>query len=181
MMQSLPQEYITESIKSFRGMKSNAEQAIHQLANEDFHFKPNEESNSIAIIMKHLAGNMISRFTGFLTSDGEKPDRNRDGEFEDDFASRETIMNYWNKGWGCVFKSLEELKEEDLLQTVYIRNEPHTVLRAIQRQLVHYAYHCGQLVFLAKQIKSADFKTLSIARGKSNEFIIKPPQPDSGI
>jgi len=160
-------------------MKSNAEKAMAQLNDSDLHYQPNAESNSIVIIIKHLAGNMLSRFTNFLTSDGEKPNRNRDNEFIDDFKSREDLMNYWNKGWTCVFSAMENLKEEDLLKTVFIRSEPHTVLRAIQRQIAHYAYHCGQIVFLAKQIKSSDFKTLSIPRGKSNEFTTKPPQPNS--
>ncbi len=174
-MSELSKEYLTESIKSFHGLKSNAEKAIAQLSDNELHFQPNEESNSIVIIMKHLAGNILSRFTDFLTTDGEKPTRNRDGEFMDDFKSREELMNVWNQGWTCVFNAIEELKEDDLLKTVYIRNEPHTVLRAIQRQLTHYAYHCGQIVFLAKQIKSTDFKTLSIPRGKSGEFTSKPP------
>jgi hypothetical protein len=175
-MSDLAKEYLTESIKSFHGLKSNAEKAIAQLDEIDLHYQPNTESNSIAIIMKHLAGNMLSRFTDFLTSDGEKPDRNRDSEFIDDFISGNELINFWNKGWNCIFKALEELKEEHLLQTVYIRNEPHTVLRAIQRQLAHYAYHCGQIVFLAKQIKGSAFKTLSIVRGHSNDFISKPPE-----
>ncbi len=174
-MNDISQEYLAESIKSFHGLKSNAEKAIEQLSDSDLHYQPDKESNSIVIIMKHLAGNMLSRFTDFLTSDGEKPNRNRDGEFIDDLKSREELMNFWNTGWSCTFKSIEELKEDDLLKIIYIRNEAHTVLRAIQRQLTHYAYHCGQIVFLAKQIKSTDFKTLSIARGKSGEFITKAP------
>jgi hypothetical protein len=174
-MHNLSQEYLTESIKSFHGLKSNAEKAIAQLTDADLHYQPNEESNSIVIIMKHLAGNMLSRFTDFLTTDGEKPNRNRDDEFIDDLKSREELMKFWNKGWSCLFTAMEELKEDDLMKTVYIRNESHTVLRAIQRQLTHYAYHCGQIVFLTKEIKSTDFKTLSIARGKSGEFISKPP------
>lgn len=178
---SVAKTYLEESLKSFHGMKSNAEKAIAQLSNQDLHYKPDAESNNIVIIMKHLAGNMLSRFTDFLTTDGEKPDRNRDIEFEDDFTSREALMNFWNKGWTCVFDAINNLSEDDLLKTVYIRDEPHTVLRAIQRQLVHYAYHCGQIVFLAKQIRSTDFKTLSIARGKSNEFTVKRPQPNSNI
>ncbi len=172
---NLAQEYLTESLKSFHGLKSNAEKALAQLSDSELHFQPDPESNSIVIIMKHLSGNMLSRFTDFLTSDGEKPNRNRDGEFIDDFTSREQLMDFWNKGWNCLFEAIDELKEEDLLKTVYIRNEPHTVVRAIHRQLTHYAYHCGQIVFLAKQIKSVNFKTLSIARGKSSEFLSKPP------
>ncbi len=174
-METIAQEYLTESIKSFHGLKSNAEKAIAQLADSELHFLPDAESNSIVIIMKHLSGNMLSRFTDFLTTDGEKPDRNRDGEFEDDFTSREDLMNFWNKGWSCLFDSLDKLSEEDLLKIIYIRKEPHTVLRAIQRQLAHYAYHVGQIVFLAKQIKSSDFKTLSIAKGESSKYIHHPP------
>jgi len=175
---SASQLYLEESIKSFHGLKSNAEKAIIQLADSEMHFQPDPESNSVVIIMKHMAGNMISRFTGFLTTDGEKPDRNRDGEFVDDFNSRDALMDFWNKGWACVFDALSGLKEDDLLKTVYIRSEPHTVIRAIQRQLVHYAYHCGQIVFLAKQIRSAGFKTLSIPKGKSAEYITRPPVQD---
>jgi hypothetical protein len=122
-----------------------------------------------------MAGNMISRWTDFLTSDGEKPDRNRDGEFEDDFHSRQQIMDYWNKGWKVFLDTLSSLQEKDLLKTVYIRKEPHTVIRALQRQLAHYAYHCGQIVYVAKQIKGKDFKTLSIARGESSKYITNPP------
>jgi hypothetical protein len=162
--------YLEESIKSFHGLKSNAEKALAQLKDEELHFTPDPESNSIAIIMKHLSGNMLSRFTDFLTTDGEKPDRNRDNEFIDEFTSRAELENYWNKGWSCLFQAMESLKEDDLLKTIYIRNESYTVIRAIQRQLSHYAYHCGQIVFLAKQIRSTEFKTLSIARGKSKEF-----------
>ncbi len=173
---SLAKTYLEESIKSFHGLKSNAEKALEQLSDDELHYQPDPESNSMAIIMKHLAGNMLSRFTDFLTTDGEKPDRNRDGEFVDDFTSREQLMKTWNNGWSCLFDALDELNESDLLKTIYIRNEPHTVLRALQRQLSHYAYHCGQLVFLAKQIKSTDFKTLSIARGKSNDSISKPSE-----
>jgi len=175
-MNTVSQEYLTESIKSFHGLKSNAEKALAQLADADLHFRPNEESNSIVIIMKHLAGNMLSRFTGFLTTDGEKPDRNRDGEFIDDFSSRNDLMKFWNNGWNCLFDSLNTLTEDDLLKTVYIRKEPHTVIRALQRALAHYAYHCGQIIFLAKEIKATDFKTLSIARGKSDEFTPTQPQ-----
>lgn len=175
-MKNIAEEYLKETNKSFHGLKSNAEKALAQLSDDDLHDQPDPESNSIAIIMKHLAGNMISRFTDFLSSDGEKPNRNRDGEFIDDFTSREQLMQFWNRGWTCLFNALDELKEADLLKTVFIRNEPHTVIRALQRQLTHYAYHCGQLVFLAKQIKSTDFKTLSISRGKSNEFISTPPE-----
>jgi uncharacterized damage-inducible protein DinB len=171
--------FLEESIKSFRGLKSNAEKAIEQISDAELHWSYNEDSNSIAIIIKHMAGNMISRWTDFLTTDGEKPDRNRDGEFEDDFKTREQIMDFWNRGWKVFLDTLNSLQEEDLLKTIYIRKEPHTVIRALQRQLAHYAYHCGQIVYVAKQIKGKDFKTLSIARGESSKFITAPPT--SGI
>ena len=172
---STERTFLEESIKSFRGLKSNAEKAIEQVSDAEMHWSYNEESNSIAIIVKHMAGNMISRWTDFLTTDGEKPDRNRDGEFEDDFQSRQQIMDYWNKGWKIFLDTLNSLREEDLLKRVFIRKEPHTVIRALQRQLAHYAYHCGQIVYVAKQIKGKDFKTLSIARGESSKFVTSPP------
>jgi hypothetical protein len=171
--------YLEESIKSFRGLKSNAEKAIEQVSDTELHWTYNEESNSIAIIIKHMAGNMISRWTDFLTTDGEKPDRNRDGEFEDDFKTRQQIMDYWNRGWKVFLDTLNSLTEEDLLKTIYIRKEPHTVIRALQRQLAHYGYHCGQIVYVAKQIKGKDFKTLSIAKGESSKYITVVPK--SGI
>jgi uncharacterized damage-inducible protein DinB len=168
--------FLEESIKSFRGLKSNAEKAIEQISDAEMHWSYNEESNSVVIIVKHMAGNMISRWTDFLTTDGEKPDRNRDGEFEDDFKSRELVMNYWNRGWKIFLDTLNSLGDDDLEKTVYIRKEPHTVIRAIQRQLAHYAYHTGQIVYLAKQIKGKDFKTLSIARGESLKYVAVAPK-----
>ena len=173
------QTFLEETIKSFRGLKSNAEKAIEQLTDAEMHWTSNEESNSIVIIMKHMAGNMISRWTDFLTTDGEKENRNRDGEFEDDFTSREQIMDFWNRGWKVFLDTLYSLKEEDLLKTIFIRKEPHTVIRALQRQLAHYGYHCGQIVYVAKMVKGKDFKTLSIARGESNKYIHEAPK--SGI
>jgi len=173
--------FLEESIKSFRGLKSNSEKAMEQLSDSEMHWAFNEESNSIVIIMKHLAGNMISRWTDFLTTDGEKENRNRDGEFEDDFKTRAQLMEFWNKGWQVFLDTLNNLTEADLLKTVYIRKEPHTVIRAIQRQLAHYAYHCGQIVYVAKQIKGKDFKTLSIARGESSKFVTAPPQANSNV
>ena len=135
--------YLEECTKSFHGLKSNAEKAMNQLSDAELHSAPDPESNSVVILVKHMAGNMISRFTNFLTTDGEKPDRNRDGEFIDDFKSREALMEFWDSGWTCLFDALSSLTEDDLLKTVTIRNEPHTVVRALQRQLVHYAYHTG--------------------------------------
>ena len=176
---SIAKTYLEEYSKSLHGLKSNCEKAIAQLADAELHFAPDEASNSIVVIMKHVAGNMLSRFTDFLTTDGEKPERNRDGEFIDDLTSRVALMEYWNSGWTCLFNTLDSLTEEDLIKTVHIRKEPHTVIRALQRQLVHYAYHCGQIVYLAKQIKSNDFKTLSIPKGESAKYLDQPP-PGSG-
>ena len=154
--------YLIESVKSFQGLKSNSDLQFHE--------HPDEESNNVAIIVKHLAGNMLSRFTDFLTSDGEKSDRNRDSEFIDEFTSRKEIMDYWEKGWSCVLNILKSLDQNDLQKIVTIRNEEHTVLRAIHRQLTHYAYHCGQIVFLCKHLKQKEFKSLSIPRGESEKF-----------
>lgn len=178
---TINQLYLEESIKSFRGLKSNSEKALEQLSDAELHWSLNEESNSIAIIMKHVAGNMISRWTDFLTTDGEKEDRNRDGEFIDDFTGRSQLMDYWARGWKVFLDSLASLSESDLEKTVYIRREPHTVVRAIQRQLAHYAYHCGQIVYIAKQIKGKDFQTLSIARGESGKFVHEPPKTNTNI
>jgi len=175
------QLYLLETIKSLKGLKSNIEKALEQISEADLHFKPNEESNSVSIIMKHMAGNMLSRFTDFLTTDGEKPDRNRDGEFVDDFTSHTELISYWNKGWNCLFDSLDALTEDDLTKTVFIRNEPHTVLRALHRQVTHYAYHSGQIVFLCKQIKSTAFKSLSIPRGQSDLFKNSPPSAPTNL
>ena len=136
------------------------------------------ESNSIAILVKHLAGNMRSRFTDLLTSDGEKPDRFRDREFEVTGATtRAEVMQRWEEGWTCVFTAIETLKPEDVMRTVTIRGEPHTVLQAINRQIAHYAAHIGQIVFLAKHLRSSEWKTLTIPRGKSEEFKKVAPKP----
>ena len=172
---SIGNVYLEECMKSFHGMKSNAEKALSQLSDPEMHLTPDPESNSVVVIMKHMAGNMLSRFTDMLTTDGEKPDRHRDNEFIDSFTKREQVMEYWNKGWDCVFVALSRLTDEDLLKTITIRSEPHTVVRALQRQLVHYAYHCGQIVYLAKHIKGPAFHTLSIPRGESEKYLSNPP------
>lgn len=162
--------YLTESVKSFRGMKSNAEKALEQLTESELHFIPAAESNNCAIIMQHIAGNLISRFTDFMTTDGEKSGRKRDAEFIDTEATREELYERWNTGWEVLFSTISKLTEDDLEKIVFIRGEEHTVIRALNRQLVHYAYHCGQLVFLAKMIKGKEFKTLSIEKGKSDTY-----------
>ena len=129
-----------------------------------------EEMNSIAVIVKHMAGNMRSRWTNFLISDGEKPDRNRDQEFEAPPATREALLKLWEDGWNCLFSALKPLVDADLSRTVTIRGEPHSVVQAINRQLAHYPYHCGQIVFLAKHFRGREWKSLSIPRGKSTSF-----------
>jgi hypothetical protein len=167
----LASHYLDEARRQFRGHKRLVESAIAQLNDEDLFITLDPEANCIAIIVKHLAGNMRSRFVGFLTSDGEKPDRNRDQEFElSAQTTRADVMRWWEEGWAHVFEALDFLKPEDLSRTVFIRAEPHSVLQAINRQIAHYAYHCGQIVFLAKHLRSTEWKSLSVPRGQSDEF-----------
>ena len=167
----LAAHYLDEARRQFRGNKRLAEAAIAQLKDEELFFTLDPESNSIAILVKHLAGNMRSRFTDFLTTDGEKPDRFRDQEFELNAATtRADVMRWWEEGWEQVFKTLNALKPEDVMRTVTIRGEPHTVLQAINRQIAHYASHSGQIILLAKHLRSKQWKTLSIPRGKSEDY-----------
>lgn len=174
--------YLDEVRRQFRGHKRMGEGAMAQLRDEDFFVTLDPESNSVAILVKHLAGNMRSRFTDFLTTDGEKPDRFRDREFEVTSATtRAEVMNWWEEGWGRVFTALDSLKPEDVMRNVTIRGEPHTVLQATNRQIAHYAQHIGQIVFLAKHLRSKEWKTLSIPRGKSEEFKKVVPKPDQGL
>ncbi len=170
-MSDLGRHYLENVIAEFRLLKKQGERAMEQLADEEFFVTLDPESNSVAIIVKHLAGNMRSRWVDFLTSDGEKPDRFRDQEFLlDTNTSREQVMNWWEQGWQHVFTALEPLQPEDAMRTIIIRAEPHTVVQAINRQLTHYATHVGQIVFLAKHLKSANWKTLSVPRGQSEQF-----------
>ena len=163
--------YLEEARRQLRGHKRMGEGAMNQLRDEDFFVTLDPESNSVAVIVKHVAGNMRSRFTDFLTTDGEKPDRFRDREFEISPATtRGEVMAWWEEGWTSVFAAIDSLKPEDVMRTVTIRGEPHTVLQAINRQIAHYAQHVSQIVFLAKHLRSSDWKTLSIPRGKSEEF-----------
>lgn len=162
--------YLKLAMENFQSTKILAERAMAQLNIEQLHYSPNEESNSIAIIAKHMSGNLTSRFGHFLTTDGEKPDRNRDGEFLGGFQTKEDLLAFWNGGWTVLFETLSTLTELDLNKTVYIRSEPHTVMEAIQRQISHQASHAGQIVYLAKMIKNEKWNTLSIPRGKSNQF-----------
>ncbi len=165
-MNAIAELYLLETLKNLKGLKSIAEKAISQINNEELHFSPDKESNSVAIIMKHLAGNMLSRFTNFLTTDGEKEWRKRDQEFIDDNQTQEELFETWNIGWGCLFETISKLQPEELSKLIYIRGEEHTVLRALNRQLVHYAYHTGQIIYICKQIRETDFQSLSIPRRK---------------
>ena len=170
--------YLEEARRQMRGQKRMGEGAMAQLGDDEFFLTLDPESNSVAILVKHLAGNMRSRFTDFLMSDGEKPDRFRDREFEvSGTTTRAEVMRWWEEGWSCVLGAIETLKPEDVSRTVTIRGEPHTVLQAINRQIAHYAAHIGQIVFLAKHLRSSEWKTLTIPRGKSEEFKKVSPKP----
>jgi hypothetical protein len=174
--------YLEEARRQLRGWKRTAEGALAQLKDDEFFIALDAESNSIAVIMKHIAGNMRSRFTDFLTTDGEKPDRHRDQEFEmTSGTTRADVMRWWEESWARVFATLDTLKPEDVMRTVPIRGEPHTVLQAINRQLAHYAHHIGQIVFLAKHFRASEWKTLSIARGKSQDFQAVTNKYDRGV
>lgn len=167
---ALAEHYLEDAVGTFRGLKRLADKAIEQVSDEELFRAIDAESNSIALIMKHMYGNMRSRWTDFLTTDGEKPDRRRDSEFLAEGEDRRAIMERWEVGWQIVFDALAPLEAEDLMRQITIRGEPHTVVRAINRQISHYGQHVGQIVFLAKHLKSSDWKTLSIPRGQSETF-----------
>lgn len=156
--------------KRFEYYKMLGDQAFAQLSEEEIFWQFNEESNSIALIVKHISGNMLSRWTNFLTEDGEKSWRNRDEEFVSTFTTKAEVLESWEKGWACLFGALDQITEENLYATIYIRSEAHSVIDAFLRQLAHYPYHVGQIVYIAKMLKNDDWKTLSIARNKSGEF-----------
>lgn len=162
--------YLKDSIEVLRYYKKLAERAMAQVSDEGLLASPDPESNSIAVIVKHLAGNMRSRFTDFTTSDGEKPDRKRDTEFEAPPKTRAELMAMWEAGWKHVFDALTPLSDAQLSHKVYIRGEAHSVTQAIHRQVAHYAYHIGQVIYLAKHYSAANWKSLTIPRGKSEEF-----------
>ncbi|HTX75508.1 MAG TPA: DUF1572 family protein [Terracidiphilus sp.] len=162
--------YLEDTLSLLRYYKGLGERAIAQVTEEQLTVALDEEMNSIAIIVKHLSGNMLSRFTGFPAADGEKPSRDRDREFADAPSSREAILRMWEHGWSCVFAALEPLSDADLAGVTMVRGERHSVMQAINRQLAHYAYHCGQIVFLAKHLRHKDWKSLSIPRGASARF-----------
>src|SRR5580698_5630809 len=162
--------YMEDALKILHQYKSMVEKAIDQVSDDELTQTLDSESNSIALIVKHMVGNMRSRWTDFLTSDGEKPDRNRDTEFEAPPATRADLMALWEAGWACVFGALEPLSDEDVGRRVTIRGEAHSVMQAVNRQIGHYACHIGQMVLLAKHMQHAQWKTLSVPRGKSAEF-----------
>ncbi|HYL69332.1 MAG TPA: DUF1572 domain-containing protein [Candidatus Limnocylindria bacterium] len=173
MAHHLTTSYTKDSVDLFRHYKRLADRAIEQCPDEGLFSTLDDESNSIAIIVKHMAGNIRSRWTDFLTTDGEKPDRNRDSEFEEPPRSRAELMAMWERGWKILFDALEPLTEADLTRTVMIRTEPHSVMQAINRQMAHYSYHVGQIVFLAKHSTTkatGNWTALTVPRNKSRDF-----------
>lgn len=163
-------QYLESIKKQFLYYKTLGEKAMDQLDPEQLFIAVNDDTNSIAVIVKHLSGNMLSRWTDFLTTDGEKEWRNRDGEFEETIKTKEELLSVWNKGWDCFFNAIDELTPDQLETIIYIRNEGHTVIEAINRQLAHYPYHVGQIVFYAKMLKKSEWNSLSIPKNKSNNY-----------
>ena len=172
--EAIVQNYFEDAVSALKAYKKMADKAIAQMKDDELFVTLDEESNSVAVIMKHMAGNMFSRWTDFLTSDGEKPDRNRDMEFVIEAnTTKQDVLDYWERGWACVFAAIEPLTLEDFEKTVMIRGEKHTIVQAINRQLMHYSYHIGQIVYLAKHFRSTEWNSLSIPRNKSAEFNVK--------
>ncbi len=163
-------EFLSSAIKQFEYYKLLGEKTIAQLPEDKLVWQYNAESNSIATIVKHLSGNMQSRWTDFLTTDGEKEWRKRDGEFENDIKSKKEVLEIWNQGWECLFNALNSITENDYDKLVYIRNQGHTITEAINRQLAHYPYHVGQIVFIGKMICDEKWTSLSIPKGNSNTY-----------
>ena len=164
------ESYLESVKKQFLYYKMLGEKAMEQLEAEQLFVAVNDNTNSIAVIVKHLSGNMLSRWTDFLTTDGEKETRNRDDEFENDMTTKQQLLEGWNQGWKCFLDTLDSLQPEQLSEIIYIRNEGHTVIEAINRQLAHYPYHIGQIVFYAKQLKKEEWNSLSIPKNKSNSY-----------
>jgi uncharacterized protein DUF1572 len=162
--------YLESARKQFLYYKTLGEKAFTQLKDEQLFVAMNEDTNSIAVIVKHLSGNMVSRWTDFLTSDGEKEWRDRDNEFNDTYTSKAQMLAAWEKGWKCLFDAIDSLNPGQLMDIIYIRNEGHTVVEAINRQLAHYPYHVGQIIFYAKMLKEDQWDTLSIAKNKSGSY-----------
>jgi uncharacterized protein DUF1572 len=169
-MKEIITNYHADALESFVNYKKLAERAIEQVSDEEFFHPIDTEANSIALVVKHIAGNLHSRWADFLTTDGEKPTRERDLEFELAGDTRESLMQFWEAGWKTLFDNVEPLTIEDFSKMVTIRGEPHTIVEAINRQMTHYAYHIGQIVLLAKHFKSADWKSLSVPKNRSAEF-----------
>jgi uncharacterized damage-inducible protein DinB len=167
---SLQKTFLASYISRVSYYKQLGDQTFEQLNEIDFHYQYNEESNSIALIIQHLAGNMISRFTNFLTEDGEKEWRNRDAEFEDQHLSKDQLLQHWEEGWACFLQTVTSLTETDLEKTITIRNEKLTVADALNRQLAHYPYHVGQIVYIGRMIKNKTWKNLSVPKGTSDQF-----------
>jgi len=166
-MNDIGKEFLNTAIRRLEYYKDLGEKTFDQLGNDDFHYQPNAESNSIAIIIQHLAGNMLSRWTNFLTEDGEKEWRQRDDEFDLHSYNKQQLNDLWEKGWTCFFNTVKSLSEDDLLKMITIRQEPLTVIDAINRQLAHYPYHIGQIIYIGRIIKNKDWKNLSIAKAQS--------------
>lgn len=163
--------FLNDSIKRFKYYKELGDNTFAQLEEKDFFYQPTGESNSIAVIIQHMYGNMLSRWTHFLTEDGEKEWRKRDAEFEHTVMSKEDLLSFWNAGWDCLLKTLESLQPTDLIKTVTIRTEPLTVYDAILRQLAHYPYHVGQIVYIGRMIRDTSWKSLSIPKGGSQSYL----------
>jgi len=170
----IEQAFLESISRNFQSQKRSADKAIVQLSDEQLRVPLDENTNSVAVIMKHVGGNLVSRFTDFLTTDGDKPNRNRDGEFIDDFANREAILQHWERGWKVLFETLASLKADDLTKTITIRREPHTVIDALQRALAHCGYHAGQIVQLARYLAKEKWTTITIPRGGSEAFNRSP-------
>lgn len=166
----LGQAYLDSMKKEFLYYKTLGEKAIHQVEPEQLFVAFHDDSNSIATIVKHLWGNMLSRWTDFRTTDGEKPWRDRDAEFENDLKSKEELMAKWDEGWACLFNAIDSIKADQLLDIIYIRNEGHTILEAVNRQLTHYAYHIGQIIYAAKMLKKTSWQSLSIPKNQSKQY-----------
>lgn len=170
MFEDVVKNYHADALQSFRNYKKLAERALEQVSDEEFFATIDAEANSIATVVKHIAGNLVSRWADFLTTDGEKSTRDRDSEFEITDDSRESLMQFWERGWQTLFENVEPFTLDDLMKTVTIRGQRHTIVEAINRQLTHYSYHVGQIVFLAKHFRSSEWKTLSVPKNRSAEF-----------
>ena len=167
---SLSEKYLTSAIKEFHRYKAMGDKTFARLNDQEIHRRSNDESNSIAIIAKHMVGNMLSRWTNFLTEDGEKPWRERDAEFEDPYSSKKEMLEAWEKGWQCVFDALDTIDESNFQNDFFIRGEKHNIFEAVNRQLAHSAYHTGQIIMTAKNILGDKWQSLSIPKGRSREF-----------